>query len=273
MRSWSASGPRRGRWACWWCCTRGSSARTPPTPARRWPWGGGGAAAGRLAAAGQLAGPQRPHTPIQRPGVEVTDLANLVVPTGLQRFAPAAAVAVSDHFTGNGTEWNGYLGVPLLLLLLGGIAVGWWRRPLVRVASLLAVGLVVASLGPRLHLAGHLTRIHLPWRAVQAIPVLDNLLPNRLMLYVSLLAGLLVAVFTDAVLSRRSLGRKLLGMAAVALALLALLPRSPAPSTPLNVPPLFTSSAAGRIPPGSVALVAPFAHYPPTVAPMLWQAM
>src|SRR6266536_1312062 len=220
----------------------------------------------------QLAGPQRPHTPIQRPGVEVTDLANLVVPTGLQRFAPAAAVAVSDHFTGNGTEWNGYLGVPLLLLL-GGIAVGWWRRPLVRVASLLAVGLAVASLGPRLHLAGRITRIHLPWRAVQAIPVLDNLLPNRLMLYVFLLAGLLVAVFTDAVLSRRSPHRRLLGMAAVALALLALLPRSPAPSTPLNVPPLFTSSAAGRIPPGSVALVAPFAHYPPTVAPMLWQAM
>jgi hypothetical protein len=220
----------------------------------------------------QLGGLERPHTPIQRPGVEVTDLANLVVPTGLQRFTPSAAVAVSDHFTGNGTEWNGYLGVPLLLLL-GGIAVRWWRWPLVRVASLLAVGLAVASLGPRLHVAGRITRIHLPWRAVQAIPVLDNLLPNRLMLYVFLLAGLLVAVFTDAVLSRRSPRRKLLGMAAVALALLALLPRSPAPSTPLDVPPLFASSAAGRIPPGSVALVAPFAHYPPTVAPMLWQAM
>src|SRR6266542_2132889 len=98
----------------------------------------------------QLAGPQRPHTPIQRPGVEVTDLANLVVPTGLQRFAPAAAVAVSDHFTGNGTEWNGYLGVPLLLLL-GGIAVGWWRRPLVRVASLLAGGATAPRRPPHPH--------------------------------------------------------------------------------------------------------------------------
>src|SRR6266536_2873999 len=70
----------------------------------------------------QLAGPQRPHTPIQRPGVEVTDLANLVVPTGLQRFAPAAAVAVSDHFTGNGTEWNGHL-------VGGGSHPAWQRRP------------------------------------------------------------------------------------------------------------------------------------------------
>jgi hypothetical protein len=220
----------------------------------------------------QFLGPQRPHTPIQHPGVAVTDLANLVVPTRLQRFAPAGAVAISNRFTSNGTEWDGYLGVPLLLLL-GAIAARWWRCPLVRFTSLLALGLAVASLGPQLHVAGHITRIHLPWRAVQAVPVLDNLLPNRLMLYVFLLAGLLVAVFADAVLTARSPGRKALGAVAVALALLALLPRSPAPSTPLAVPPLFTSPAVRRIPPGSVALIAPFAHYPPTVAPMLWQAI
>lgn len=52
----------------------------------------------------------------------MTDLTNFVVPTRLQRFAPPAAVAISDRFTGNGTEWDGYLGLPLLMLL-GGIAV------------------------------------------------------------------------------------------------------------------------------------------------------
>ncbi|HEX8860185.1 MAG TPA: hypothetical protein VGC06_14050 [Actinomycetes bacterium] len=211
----------------------------------------------------QFRGPVRPQTPIQHPGVAVTDLANLVVPTRLQRFAPAGAVAVSDRFTGNGTEWDGYLGVPLLLLV-GGIAVRWWRRPLVRLTSLLALGLTVASFGPRLHVAGRITRIHLPWRAIQAVPVLDNVMPNRLMLYAFLLAGLLVAVFLDAALSCPSPHRRLLGAAAVALALLALLPRSPAPSTPLAVPPLFASATVRRVPPGSVALVAPFAHYPPS---------
>jgi hypothetical protein len=220
----------------------------------------------------QFLGPQHPHTPIQRPGVIVTDLANFVVPTRLQWFAPPAAVAISDRFTGNGTEWDGYLGLPLLLLL-GGIAVHWWRRPLVRVTSLLAAGLAIASLGPHLHIGGHLTRIRLPWRAVQAVPVIDNMLPNRLMLYVFLLAGLLVAVFADAVLAHRNPRRKVLGVVALALALLALLPRSPAPSTRLAVPPFFASAVVRRIPPGSVVLVAPFAHYPPTVAPMLWQAM
>jgi hypothetical protein len=220
----------------------------------------------------QFLGPEHPHTPIQLRGVAVTDLANFVVPTRLQRFTPSAAAAISDHFTSNGSEWDGYLGLPLLLLL-GGVTVRWWRRPLVRIASLLALGLAIASLGPRLHVAGHISRIHLPWQAVQAIPVIDNVLPNRLMLYVFLLAGLLVAVFADVVLGHRSPRRVALGVVALTLALLPLLPRSPAPSTPLAVPPFFASRDVLRVPPGSVVLVAPFAHYPPTVAPMLWQAM
>lgn len=220
----------------------------------------------------QFLGPEHPHTPIQRPGVAVTDLANFIVPTGLQRFTSSAAVALSGHFTGNGTERDGYLGVPLLLLL-GGVAVRWWRRPVVRVASLLALGVAIASLGSRLHIAGRLTTVRLPWRAIQAVPVIDNVLPNRLMLYVFLLAGLLVAVFADAVLTQRKPWSVALGVVALALALLPLLPRSPAPSTRLELPPFFASPAADRIPRGSVVLVAPFAHYPPTVAPMLWHAM
>jgi hypothetical protein len=218
----------------------------------------------------QFTGSGRPHTPVQPPGVAVTDAANFVVPTRLQRFAPAGAVAISDRFTGNLSEWDGYLGLPLLVLLVG-VAIRWWRRPLVRVASLLALGLAILSLGPRLHVAGRVTRVHLPWRAVEAVPVVFDLLPNRLMVYVFLLAGLLVAVFADATIRLRPRRTAAFGIAALVLALTPLLPRSPAPSTSLAVPPFF-ARAAGRIPPGSVALVAPFAHYPPSVAPMLWQA-
>jgi hypothetical protein len=141
----------------------------------------------------------------------------------------------------------------------------------VRVASLLALGLAILSLGPRLHVAGRITRVHLPWRAVEIVPVVNDLLPNRLMLYVFLLAGLLVAIFADAVVGLRERRRAALGIAALVLALFPLLPRWPSPSTRLAVPPFF-AQAVDRIPQGSVALVAPFAHYPPSVAPMLWQA-
>jgi hypothetical protein len=138
------------------------------------------------------------------------------------------------------------------------VAVRWWRRPLVRVASLLALGLAVLSLGPRLHVAGRITRVHLPRRAVEVVPVVNDLLPNRLMLYVFLLAGLLVATFADAVIGQWERRRAALGIAALVLALAPLLPRWPAPSTRLAAPPFF-AQVVDRIPQGSVALVAPLA--------------
>ncbi len=219
----------------------------------------------------QFLGPQHPHGTIQTPGVAVTDLANLVVPTRLQRFAPARALSISNHFTSNPTEWDGYLGLPLLLLLAG-TTVSLWRRPLVRFASVLALGIVVLSLGPRLHVGGHVTRVHLPWRAVEALPVLDNMLPNRLMLYVYLLAGLLVALFADAALRSRDGRRVALATATLVIALVPLVPRLPFPATAAGTPGFFTSGDVRRVPVGSVALVAPFPRYPPTVDPMLWQA-
>ncbi|HEY8556325.1 MAG TPA: hypothetical protein VIM97_03130, partial [Actinomycetes bacterium] len=57
----------------------------------------------------QFTGPGRPHTSIQPPGVAVTDLANLIVPTRLQRFTWPGAVAISDRFTSNLSEWDGFL--------------------------------------------------------------------------------------------------------------------------------------------------------------------
>jgi len=52
---------------------------------------------------------------IQPRNFYVTDLLNVVVPTELQIVAPDAAVAITRRFTGNGSEWNGYLGLPLAL--------------------------------------------------------------------------------------------------------------------------------------------------------------
>ena len=48
----------------------------------------------------------------------MTDLLNLVVPTDVQQLAPAAALGISSRFTGNGSEQDGYLGIPLILVLL-----------------------------------------------------------------------------------------------------------------------------------------------------------
>lgn len=210
----------------------------------------------------QLLGPQRVHGAIQPPNVFVTDLANLVLPTAVHRFGGARLAS------SNLSEQVGYLGVPLLALL--GLTVRRLRSdPRVRVAATLAGCLTVLSLGPSLHLAGRDTGLPLPWAAVDRVPLLNDMLPNRLMLYVDLMAALLVALLVARLLaSPRPPGARRLG-AAAGLALASLLPAA-FPSTPRTVPAFFRSQAS-RLPAGSVALVAPIGHAS-HAEPMLWQA-
>ena len=219
----------------------------------------------------QFFGPQRFTGAAQRPGTFVTDLANLVVPTQVQQFSPGFAVAHSHWWTGNPFEWNGYLGIPLIALLVL-VTVRLWSLPLVRLASLLTVSLAVLSLGGSLHVNGHDTGLPLPWRLFARLPLAEHLLTNRLMLYVDLLAALLVALWIDHLASERAgSGRKVaIGAAAAVAALVPLLPALPFPSTPRQVPRFFTT-AVRRIPDGSVAVIAPWQQVYPADS-MLWQA-
>ncbi|HMC53271.1 MAG TPA: hypothetical protein VKI64_10970, partial [Acidimicrobiales bacterium] len=100
-------------------------------------------------------GPQRiTGGPLQPTDVYVSDALGFVVPTAAQQLAPASVRhSVSDRFTGNGAEWTAYVGIPLLAVSAI-VAVGMWRRPMVRVVALLAGVLAVLSLGPHLHVRG-----------------------------------------------------------------------------------------------------------------------
>jgi hypothetical protein len=138
----------------------------------------------------------------------------------------------------------------------------------VRFAGLLAGIVAVLSLGPRLHVAGHtLEAVRLPWVLPQRLPVVENILPARLALFLFLLLGLLLAVFVDrARLSRAAL------LAVLAAVFVPLIPNLPYPST-ASASPSFFESGARQLPPGSVVLVAPFAGVSGgTTRPMLWQA-
>jgi hypothetical protein len=66
----------------------------------------------------QLLGPDRVAGPVHDTNHFVTDPLSLVVPTVVQQFAPDWATSISNHFSGNVSEWNGYVGIPLLALLL-----------------------------------------------------------------------------------------------------------------------------------------------------------
>lgn len=242
----------------------------------------------------QFFGPQRPHGPVQVQDVFVTDLLGFFVPTRLQLLSPSWAVHLSDHFSGNPADWNAYLGLPLILLLVFS-AVRFGRSQLVRATIQLCLLLVLLSMGRIVHVAGQTVPLAVPllsllfvpmnkvlpfrwtvglflsaWIALAVTPILDNVLPDRLMLYVFLLAGILLAVFLDWVLEPPNRKRLILGGIVTAIALAPLVPRLPFPSVAVAAPPFFTASDVTRIPDGSVALVVP--SYQGYATAMLWQA-
>lgn len=249
----------------------------------------------------QFLGPQHVTGAVQIRNAYVSDVLGFVVPTAQQQFAPAAAVRLTEGFSGYASEWDAYLGVPLIAILVF-VSVRFWSRPLVRIASTFLLVLAVLSLGTTLHIAGRWTplpvgalaltapllRRAIPvrfglyifsasWVLLVAAPILSSALPARLMLYVFLFAGLLLAVLVDEWLMAaptplsRADGRGLLKGLLIAAALLPLIPRIPFPAEPIAVPSFFTGATVRQLPQGSVALILPYARLANSSA-MFWQA-
>ena len=219
----------------------------------------------------QLVGPQHVTGDIQSGNRYVTDLWNFVTPTRVQALAPLSAGRLAAQFTGNFAETNGYLGIPLILIL--SFTVVRWARsnPVVRAAFPLALGAIVLSLGNRLHVAGRVSGIRLPWAALQRLPLLQSAVPNRFMLLGMFFCALLLGVFVDQALRWRWAERVPAALLVVG-ALVALAPRLAVPAGEVNAPRFFTGPAVRGVPEGSVVLVAPFPG-PRTATPMTWQAL
>ncbi|HEV3232254.1 MAG TPA: hypothetical protein VG245_08370 [Candidatus Dormibacteraeota bacterium] len=217
----------------------------------------------------QFLGPHRIHGPIQTRGVYVSDLLNFVVPTQTQYFAPQAALVEAGNFSGNGTEWNAYLGAPLLLLLLGGV-IALRRNALAVWAGASGLVMAVLSLGPHLRIGGRDTGLRLPELVIDRLPVLANVLPNRLALFVDMFAAILLAVVVARLLAAARPIRWA-GLAAVAVAALPLLPSLPFPALAAGVPAYFQGPVRADVAEGSVVVIAPFADFTDADA-MGWQA-
>jgi hypothetical protein len=215
----------------------------------------------------QFLGPLRVRGLIRPPDLYVTDLLNFVLPTSLQLIHPSFVDPIVSGFTGNASEWNGYVGVGLIVLLLI-TAVALRRVPVVPVMVFSALLIAVFSMGQHLHVAGHVTSVPLPWRAGR-IPLLGQILPSRLMLYFYLFAAVLLALFVESVARSGSTRMRLGGLALTLLALVPLAPAWPYPHGLTPEPAFFREGATG-IPAGSVALVAPFSRL--DYDAMQWQA-
>jgi hypothetical protein len=206
----------------------------------------------------QFFGPQRVSGSVQGPDVYVSDLLAFFLPSNL------------IHFTGNVTENDAYVGLPLLALFAAGLVLGW-RVPRIRWIGLMALVVAVLSLGPHLHVDGNVTPVWLPWALVARLPLMESALPARLMDIGFLGVGIVVAYAAARALAGR---REWRYVTAVLLLLgVAIIPLTIYPSVAAAAPAFFKAGGdVGNIPAGSVVLVTPFSSKVSTDA-MYWQAV
>jgi hypothetical protein len=98
----------------------------------------------------------------------------------------------------------------------------------VRIGLALMAVAAVLSLGPTLLVGGRDTGVPLPWAFFENLPLLPSLIPARLAQLTALFAGLLLAVFLQAVWREGGWRRA----AAVAVAVLVLIPLWPSATIP-----------------------------------------
>ena len=124
-------------------------------------------------------------------GIGGVDLASLVIP----RQGRTYGIGWLAHDAAGPLKMSaaGYIGVPLLVLVLL-LAVTSWSSRLVRFLSGMLVFIVIAALGPDLYLEGHRLGA-LPWGLVWRLPILRNAYPSRLMLFAFVILAVATALW------------------------------------------------------------------------------
>jgi hypothetical protein len=193
------------------------------------------------------------------------DLLALAIPTpvllGGNLFEP-----ISRQFRFSWGEMSAYVGPGMWLILVLFARSYWGTR--VGKLLLLSFGLItLASLGPKLHIAGH-AHVRLPWLIPARLPLLDLALPGRFGMYLFLVGGVIAALY----LSRPGIplwSKALLGACAFAFIVpnLAFIQLE---TTSIDAPFFFQSRQYQRyISKGDIILILPTGAMSQA---MLWQA-
>jgi hypothetical protein len=134
------------------------------------------------------------HVPrgyVSSPASSSLDLAGLVIPRPGQTFGVhwLASSAAPLPIPGR----DGYVGIPLLALVVA-LAIMMWSRRIARFLVVTLALLVLVALGPVLHVDGH-QLTSLPWAHLWLLPVVRSAYPARFMVFAFLALAVLVAIW------------------------------------------------------------------------------
>ncbi len=184
------------------------------------------------------------------------DLLNFIIPTTVTRIFGNTLSPLSSHFMGNYSEQGAYLGLPLIGILFAYICV-YWRKTYVRIMATMLIIVIIASLGPILHIYG-IQGIALPWAIAHYIPVLRSALPDRFTLYVSFIASIMLGMWLS---YRTSTRLKIIKYILAIVVVISLLPSSLYSWQPQPVPQIFQAQYVGKyIKKNSNVLILPFSY-------------
>jgi hypothetical protein len=123
-----------------------------------------------------------------------TDLLEMFIPTNaLMSGHLPMLIAISSRYSHNATESGGYLGLPILVVLVLFFK-SRWTRPEGRFLAIMLAALYIASFGARLHVAGY-TLFGMPWKLLTRVPLINSAFPVRFTMYVSLIVAVIVALW------------------------------------------------------------------------------
>ncbi len=199
-----------------------------------------------------------------------TDLLNLVIPTRYQLFAPPEATRISNDFSVLFHEADGYLGLPLIVVLAVIVVLG--RRDIrIRTAALGGLVALVLSMGGHLVVGASPTGIPLPWGLATGLPILEDVVASRFVIFTWLAVAILVGFGIQRAM-RGPVRQVAPRLAAIALALIVVVP-APLPSRPVAIPAFFARWEQEGMRPDATILFAPFFRDGAGADPMLWAAI
>jgi hypothetical protein len=187
-------------------------------------------------------------------------------------FSPLSIAGSPDvqHLSTSSAEFNSYLGLPLILVVMG-VLVWRWRSPMT-----IAIGVTMAliawlSLGPTVYVEGKATTLPGLYSHFNNVPVISAALPTRYALVLIPLIGVLLAYAIDAAVRIGGFAKFAVPVAVIA----ALLPSVPLPlaATSRKPVPQFITTGAWRqcAPDGGVMVLVP-APTPRTPDLLRWAA-